>query len=245
MLKADRPIAFLRGEHPGGQLVNLKLPNGPSITVRVGGGGESIVMMGKEGVDPPKQRQAFMTTMNEIVDSKSLAWSFNIDFKEDRHDPQLAAVGWLRAAYLAAFARFGYRYAFGRALQGVRYQIANPKEKTLPHQFRVLDPTASIDTRRIAVLEQPKAAAGVFVQMRWHMIFLPHPGDEAFYDRLKNQTGHFQGGGTFVDWPKTAEHSGDGLAEPSPRRRPQPRKKASRAAKSAPRTQSKKNKAAG
>jgi hypothetical protein len=219
MMKADRPIAFLRGEHRGGQLAELTLNDGPSISVRLGGGPDkAIILMGKEGVDPPGQHKAFTDALGEIArlgrDGEPPDYRFNIGFKDDRHSADSARVGWLRAGYLAAFARFGYRYVLGPALDVVRRQIREPEAEILPRAFHVLVPTAPRTARRIATLQEPKTIAGITVQFGWHMVLLPQPGDMNYYDRVAKEAVNnpkCHGTGTEYEWPKTATHAADGL----------------------------------
>lgn len=222
MMKADRPIAFLRGEHGGGQLADLRLEDGSAITVRLAGGGNNMIMLGKDGADPPSERKAFLAGLNRIVQdgqAGKLGYSFKINFKQDQHSEQRARVGWLRAAFLAAFASSGYRYALGPALNIVRRQIQEPEAELLPRTFRVIVPDAKLTTRRIGYLEQPAELKGIFVQMRWHMILLPHRSDVSFYDRVREASSKpgskLQGSGEEVDWPKTATYAGDPPTEPT------------------------------
>ena len=76
-----------------------------------------------------------------------------------------ARVSLLRAAYLAAFALFGYTYAFDRRLNVVRAQIADPDQEIVPlAALNVTGPELAAATEPvIALLHQPFPALAVML----------------------------------------------------------------------------------
>jgi len=101
-----------------------------------------------------------------------------------RWAPANVRAGWLRAAYLVAFARFGYRYILRPELDIVRGQIADPTVEHAPRA--VLHNYSHAPTRRgIWIVERPRPLASVHVAIgRWAM-FLPGLGiDSSFYENL-------------------------------------------------------------
>ena len=59
------------------------------------------------------------------------------------YDNRLAMVGDLKAAFIVAFAAFGYRYAFDPRLEPVRLQIFNPKAQIIEGWSSTSDPTGN------------------------------------------------------------------------------------------------------
>lgn len=134
-------------------------------------------------------------------------------FYEDvRYRPAL--VGWLRAAYLAAFAALGYRYILRRELEIVRAQLADTTRDVL-QVFSVTVPTAPSNERRILVVEQPEWLRSLSVQMGRHVVFLPgFPATPDLYESLASQARHHQRldeqvAGKLLPWPTKPQLSLD------------------------------------
>ena len=81
-------------------------------------------------------------------------------------------LGWLRAAYLVAFATFGYRYIFRRDVQVVREQVTDTGSDLLT-VFSMTMAAAPRNERRILLVESPEHLRSVCVQLGRHLIFLP------------------------------------------------------------------------
>jgi hypothetical protein len=98
--------------------------------------------------------------------------------------PRLAALGWLRAAYLVAFAAYGYRYAFSPKLSPVRHQLAHPDIEHIGAFGRDLAQVGR-DDRRLLLVREPAPFRSLLVQMGRHVIFLPRLDDTGdLYQRL-------------------------------------------------------------
>ncbi|MBI4183137.1 MAG: HNH endonuclease [Proteobacteria bacterium] len=122
--------------------------------------------------------------------------------------PRRASVSWLRAAYLAAFASLGYRYAFRKEVDLVRKQIQQP-DICLIKSFYQEAPDATASEPAIVLLNQPHWACGLAVQMGEHLVLLPY-GDDAvsYYQRLRCAGGDgtpVTFAGKALPWPERAE----------------------------------------
>jgi len=123
----------------------------------------------------------------------------------DRYHRRTAQVGELRAAYLAAFAFFGYRYAFHRRLDPVREQIHRPDERII-HAW-TLGLHDSEPRRAIFLVE---ALHAVVIQLGQTGILLPWLEDpvEEFYGALHSrysQNEHIRFSGKLLGWPSGLE----------------------------------------
>lgn len=109
---------------------------------------------------------------------------FNVTSR-DRYDQELAQVGWLRSAYLVAFAFFGYAYIFQSRLENVRRQLIEPKSPILD-TFSVYLPDASENARTFLNVAEPADLQGFAIQMGRHLVFLPWLND-ALYVNLSER----------------------------------------------------------
>jgi hypothetical protein len=135
--------------------------------------------------------------------------SFRLTPYKDTFKDQLARVGWLRAAYLVAFAEFGYLYVFQRRLESVRRQLAEPAANVID-LFSVVLPEATAQTRHFVIIEEPLDLRGLALQMGRSLVFLPWLSD-GLYDRLSARSkndrrfGETLKGG-LVPWPAEPLH---------------------------------------
>lgn len=81
-------------------------------------------------------------------------------------------VAWLKSAYVAAFALFGYAYALHGKLNAVRRQIEHPYERVLEH-FHLIQADQPKDRLWVRLAREPRDAASVQVAMGRHLVFLP------------------------------------------------------------------------
>lgn len=125
-------------------------------------------------------------------------------------------VGWLRAAYLTAFAALGYRYVLWDELDLIRNQLADPASQ-LVRVFGVTMPTEPPDRRRILLVEEPSWLGSLAIQIGRHVTFLPWSlrADE-LYGNLAARAGQSASNeivGMFVPWPTHPEHALDFMPE--------------------------------
>ena len=216
MQKGDRPVAILRGEDSAPHFVRFGINGSPKVTAMTTAStaGTMVRITGRE-FNNPRDYDAFMAESDRIRLTNSIAQSeMQVSFHKDQHFARRSRVGWLRAAYLVAFAAFGYRYAFGPALDRVREQIRRYDDEVIP-SFAVLVPEAARETRRLAVqLDAHAELRGIAVQFGWHVIFLPHFADMAFYDRFlrhrRVQSDRCEWSANHAaDWPTRPMYAGD------------------------------------
>jgi hypothetical protein len=87
-----------------------------------------------------------------------------------------ARLSWVRAAYLAAFAALGYRYAFLAQLAQLRAQLVNPEMPLLP-SLTMIDDRAPPGGRQLLLVREPAELRSLAVTMGRHMVFLPAPDE--------------------------------------------------------------------
>jgi hypothetical protein len=81
--------------------------------------------------DRPEIPGQMMDTLDALAESKQTDWSVQMEF-QDRWQERRTRIGWLRSAYLVAFAALGYRYILRGALRRVASQIAAPDTDIIP-----------------------------------------------------------------------------------------------------------------
>jgi hypothetical protein len=153
-----------------------------------------------------------MAAMDRVAEAGD--WGdFTINLEIGRWDPILALAGYLRAAYLALFAKLGYRYAFSPELEPVRRHLAAPKSTPLTG-FSFINREADGTEKRIWSVEYNDDQTAFAVQMGHRLVLLPsRHGDLDFYTRL----GAVPDGTRFdttrvlaiAEWPTRPEHQAD------------------------------------
>lgn len=128
------------------------------------------------------------------------------------YDPRLAKVAELKSAFLAAFAAFGYRYAFSRVLLPVRQQIMEPDQEVLTDPWTV---ALGIDDEFMLVLvPEPDC---LVVKLGTSGVVLPWvTSPEEVLRGVKARSGEdgvMQVMGTRVEWPTKLELVLDGGGE--------------------------------
>jgi hypothetical protein len=80
--------------------------------------GETFLMAGDPGQNSPGAIEAHREAMDLFGKGSVLELQIRV-----KRDPKRAAIGWLRSAYLAAFAVYGYRYILQPAFEDVRVAL--------------------------------------------------------------------------------------------------------------------------
>jgi hypothetical protein len=101
----------------------------------------------------------------------------------ERVSPTAARLSWVRAAYLAAFAAFGWRYAFLACLNPLRAQFAAPTERILP-PIAFFDPDGPRERRQLLVVQEPTQMRSLAVVLGRHTVFLPWVTEPKPFDEL-------------------------------------------------------------
>jgi hypothetical protein len=126
----------------------------------------------------------------------------------ERYHPRLAWLSNMRGAYLAAFAKLGYTYAFHPRLADVRAQLPEPLNDVRA-VVRVSTEDRA-DSPTLAFIEEPFRAIGVHVGRE--IILLPWRDgpDDAFKARIR-ATGRANLKGHRIAWPRGLELFSTGL----------------------------------
>jgi len=184
---------------PGSESVNVQ-------TMRKEDG--SLEIVGRPDHNDHRVTAAHLSALQAMASGPVEEQSFNVSFPWNGFTSANVEAGWLRSAYLAAFARLGYRYAFRRLFAPVRAQIADPQGEHITRFY--LGGAESPPTRRAVILiERPRSLRSVAVIMGRHCILLPgvHADSDTFYDRLaaratwppRGRSGRFDG--KALGWP--------------------------------------------
>jgi hypothetical protein len=133
-----------------------------------------------------------------------------------------ARVSWIRAAYIIAFARFGWNYVFQNALEPMRRHFKDPTSATLPI-LSMTDPGADPARRELWLIKEPIAQQCIMVVMGQQRVLLPLPADPRSLEDLSTawvgdhdltQPAQFSYTGTLLHWPDKPSYSFD--AHPTP-----------------------------
>lgn len=161
--------------------------NNISQEVRVVRSGNGMLIVGVPKANPPNRGQEIQQELESTTPNEQPT-SMSISLYRDTYSQRNAAISYLRAGYLAAFAAFGYRYILGPAFNLVRDQIAKPKENIIA-TFSMIVPEAEPSARNIALATDPSWLYALAIQMERHIVFLPiNSGDQTFYDVLQAQS---------------------------------------------------------
>jgi hypothetical protein len=126
-------------------------------------------------------------TLDRLRETARPGATVSVEYIEDRFDELSARVSFLRAAYLVLFAVFGYPVVADPALDIVRAQIANPKQRIIECFLALTPESAQSTQKQLARVLEPHL--GWLVQFGPWAIALPHCGDRDFYSRLQPQVG--------------------------------------------------------
>lgn len=181
-----------------------------SVNVDYYFGPAGIMVLGDPARNHPKTQAQFEAEFESRVRTGSTAdLSFTVTPLKIDHKAQLDLVGWLRSAYLIAFAALGYRYIFQKRLELVRRQLKAPEESII-ECFSVILPKAKREDRQFIFVEEPSHLRGLLLQMGRRVIFLPWL-DDGLYEALnddKKRDVRFQSQvhGVSLPWPKEPIH---------------------------------------
>jgi len=132
----------------------------------------------------PSKHAAVVDYMERLAKERpSDGTSFRLSFRR-RWAPADVDAGWLRAAYLVAFASLGYRYILRAELDPVRAQIQDPDGNHAPRAV-LMDHRLPSTERHLRIVERPRTLRSVMVAMGRRAVFLPGPQiNPDFYEQL-------------------------------------------------------------
>lgn len=175
-----------------------------NVRLRIDESGSTVIELLKHSNDPQVLKQIGEQLERGSTQAVSPVEEMTVTARAEYHIRR-AKVGDLRTAYLAAFASFGYRYAFHSRLNCVREQILAPDSTTIRSWSIGLN-TTTLPMQRLAVLRNPPA---VVVQNGQVGVFLPWiNGPDDFYahlDALYTPNERLNLSGRAIDWPKGLE----------------------------------------
>jgi len=124
----------------------------------------------------------------EVLAEAGAGHTFELRSLESWSDRR-ANLGWVRAAYVVAFAWFGYRYILLPVFERLRQQLREPDEPILPRLPLLVDLRRDLSERRFGEIREPASLRSVAVEMGPHTVFLPPPGelDESFFDTIRDR----------------------------------------------------------
>jgi hypothetical protein len=215
--KQRRLWQFLSGhsEHPETAAFTLG-----DITTRVemhADGRAGMLLIGVPQINNPADMDLMEQHMRMLSETRNTDFSFTVTTRL-RYFPDRARVSWIRTAYLAAFALFGWRYILQPTLQPIRDQLKNPSAVTLP-LLSTYNPDGDPGRHELWVIKQPSDHQSLLAISGRHGVFLPLPNDPRSLEELARSLGaradeavrHTFKGDMFP-WPSRPEH----LLDPRP-----------------------------
>lgn len=148
-----------------------------------------------------------LVALGEAADGTELHVTLDFDVDERR-----ASIGWMRSAYLIAFAALGYRYIGQPAFEPVRSQINDPSTDGFVAPIAI-DHDAPDDRRMLFLTSEREGIGGLLLGIGKRRIWLPHIADLDYVSRCNalrhTNLGQRQVSGHFVEWPHVARFALD------------------------------------
>jgi hypothetical protein len=174
-------------------------------------GRTGMLLTGIPKINNPADTSFIEGHMRSLSETRCTDFSFTIE-PHVRYSPDRARVSWIRTAYLAAFALFGWEYILRPVLQPVRDQLMNPATVSLP-LLSMYSPDGDPGRQELWIIKEPAKHRSLLVVSGRHGVFLPLPGDprslEEFARGLGARTGepiHYAFSGDMFPWPSGPEH---------------------------------------
>lgn len=173
-------------------------------------------------VEQPEIRVSHFGRHNSPATSEALRSALDSIYGQDLrlhirlgHDARLAQVGWLRSAYVVAFAALGYSYILQPSLDVVRQQFQNPRLELIKNFVGVRRDGLST-TRKLGLTSNPSANLDVIaVQMGTRVVLLPgfSPDIDVYEELAAVPNGSpFESSLTEIAWPGEPRHDLDSEA---------------------------------
>jgi hypothetical protein len=187
----ERPARITLGD----KHVNATLSLGP----------DGMKIIGAPERNSLKAHAAFFEQLAKEATPSGEGFNLAFELHRDRFDPTRASVSWLRAAYIVTFAKFGYRFILDRAFHNVRQKIREPNSELVP-LFSITAPGSPAERALVMVHEPTDLRGSVAVRIGPHLVLLPGPSDETFYQRIADKHGKAAKlSGKQVAWPQSPE----------------------------------------
>jgi len=211
MLKRDDVIDLWRGQMKTFRTGRLRVGD-RTVNVAFKRDGDDYVLHARLKNNHPIAFERFKAWSKAGEPMPAEEFRKSLSVRRLRIDSQHARVGWLKSAYLVAFAAFGYKWAWQTHLDIVREQIQQPSEVLIP-RFDVDLHDDDPKRRLCLIVREPTELRGVAVFFRRQFVFLPFD-EGSLYARLAshwteqthfNETLH----GKEVPWPTQPIHKFD------------------------------------
>lgn len=134
------------------------------------GGLPTFTPIMKKNANQPADLDAATSHLMRAIDDKDPI-EFTLTHRW-RPTADAAAWAWIRAAYLAAFAVHGYRYALLAVLTPLRATLADPQAVPAP-QLLIAAGRPQLDQPRMMLIEKPVALRSLMVDFGHVWVFLP------------------------------------------------------------------------
>ena len=167
----------LRGVHTKRPLRVKAMAGTLTLNAQFTSQGRNMQLKIRPHLNHPETEAAFKTLMKKGT-------QIQVEYHGDRHSGLAANISWLRSAYLATFAVFGYRVVSDPAMQIVRRQILENDERRMISFLRIFPEALPWTEPRMGALHGDSLAGGWMVQFERYGVMLPGPGDLTFYDRI-------------------------------------------------------------
>lgn len=182
---ADRredQIRFIEGETlPGPLRIRARVGEAAIRANLHGSAASGYIIEGVPAANPPGAAEVFGAALESAGVS---GLEVNLEFEQRWHQWG-ATLCWVRAAYLLAFAAFGYRYILERPeFDLLRQQLQSPGEKLMP-ETSVMTAVGSEAAQTLMLVEEPGDLNGaLFVEVGRRKVLLPGlNADPAFFHR--------------------------------------------------------------
>lgn len=180
-------------------------------------GQTGLYLMGVPEINNPVDMERMEQHMRTLSETRNTDFRFTVTPRL-KYSPDRARVSWIRTAYLAAFALFGWKYILQSALQPIRDQLKNPSTVTLP-LLSTYDPNGEPDRQEVWAIKQPTEHQSLLVLAGRNRVFLPLPNDPRSIEELSlslgaraNEPIRYTFTGDMFPWPSRPEH----LLDPPP-----------------------------
>jgi HNH endonuclease len=143
-------------------------------------GQDGLLIAGVPRQNRPQTAQVLTAAFDKVVADGSTNTTMKLSFATP--DLRAASVGWLRAAYLVAFATLGYMYIFRQELEQVRQQIQDPQAAILDRYCMITK--RGQNDRLITLARQPAEFESVIILSNDVALFLPSYASNGTYEWL-------------------------------------------------------------
>jgi hypothetical protein len=176
--------------------------------------GDGFVMVGVPRANDPKVvEEAVRALERKAANGAGGRFGFRLT---EKMLPVRAQLSWVRAAYLAAFAALGWRYAFLRYLEPLRAQLADPTAELLP-PLAMVDLAARRDRRQMLLVREPHELRSLAVVLGPHTVYLPGLEDPQTFEDLSAALARLSAQapprpqlvGKQIPWPAEPRHALD------------------------------------